>query len=236
VALDPWLRRLVVLSLIGFLFLAAPAQASAFEAEDLPFGFGPHGWQAGLGLSQESIKPKGLLGYEKTGIGGYLTQAGGDEEALSWFSGHKQVIMGNIGYSLELIGGNTERPILYTFFSSSDPHVGANGEFSRMYVSYGHGLAGEAQFSVTDAGAFEYRIIPYVQFQRQGVWRFSLSLGTSVGIGMSYQEPHEKVKLDITFVNEGLSMHILLSLSEHPLTLGAGLTQERAQLFIRYSF
>lgn len=234
--MEPWLRSLIVLSLLGCLFLAAGQPAAAFEAEDLPFGFGPQGWQTGLGLSQEQIKARGLLGYEKTGIGGYLTQTEGQEETFSWFSGHKQVILGNIGYSLELFGGNTERPILSTFLNSTEPHVGAYGEVSRMYGDIGHGLAGQAQFSVSETGEFEYSIIPYVQFRRQGVWRFSLSLGSSIGFGMSYQEPQEKVKLDITFVREGLSMHVLLSLAEHPLTLGAGLTQEQAQLFIRYSF
>ncbi|MDI9440108.1 MAG: hypothetical protein ACOX46_07280 [Limnochordia bacterium] len=234
--MQPWVRSLCVLGLIAFAFLAVSTTAAAFEAEDLPFGFGPQGWQTGLGLSQESVKSKGLLGYEKTGIDGYLTHGEGDQEAFSWFSGRKQVIMGNIGYSLELFGGNTQRPILSTFLSSTEPHVGAYGEFSRMYGTIGHGLAGEAQFSVSEVGEFQYSIIPYVQFQRQGVWRFSLSLGSSFGFGMSYQEPQEKVKLDITVVGEGLSMHVLLSLSEHPLTLGAGLTQEQAQVFIRYSF
>lgn len=234
--MQPWLRNLLVLGLIGFFFLAASQVALAFEAEDLPFSFGPQGWQTGLGLSQETVKPMGLLGYEKTGIGGFLTQAEGQEQALSWFSGHKQVILGNIGYSLELFGGTTGRPILSTFPSGTQPHVGAYGEFSRMYGSVGHGLAGQAQLSVSEVGEFEYSIIPYVQFTRQGVWRFSVSLGSSFGFGLSYQEPRERVKLDIALVSEGLSMHVLVSLSEHPLTLGAGLTQEQAQVFIRYWF
>jgi len=234
--LEPWLRRLFALCLMGCMFLVASCSAAAFEAEDLPLGFGPQGWHTGLGVSQEKVTARGLLGYEKTGIGGFLYQTEGQEETLSWFSGRKQVILGNIGYSLELFGGNTERPILSTFLSGTDPHVGAYGEFSRMYGDYGHGLAGQAQFPVSEGGEVEYTIIPYVQFRRQGVWRFSLTLGSSIGFGMSYQEPQEKVELDITLVREGLSMHVLLSLSEHPLTVGAGLTQEQAQVFIRYSF
>lgn len=235
--MQPWLRSLIVVGFIGFILLAVGQAASAFEAEDLTLGFGPSGWQTGLGLSQEKIKARGLLGYEKTGIGGFLTQSESNDQTFSWFSGRKQVILGNIGYSLELFGGNTERPILSTFLGSTvEPHVGAYGEFSRMYGTIGHGVAGQAQFTVNESGEFEYTIMPYVQFRRQGLWRFSLSLGSSIGFGMSYQEPQEKVKLDITLVQEGLSMHVLLSLAEHPLTVGAGLTQEQAQLFIRYTF
>ncbi len=234
--LEPQWRSLIILGLIGFIALTVCQGAMAFEAEDMPFGFGPQGWQTGLGLSQETIRARGLLGYEKTGIGGYLTHSEANEETFSWFSGHKQVIMGNIGYSLELFGGNTHRPILSTFLNGADPHVGAYGEFSRMYGVIGHGLAGRAQLSVSEIGEFEYSIMPYVQFTRQGVWRFSLNLGSSFGFGMSYQEPQDKVKLDITLVNEGLSMHVLLSLPEQPFTLGAGLTQHQAQVFIRYFF
>lgn len=39
--MQPWLRNLLVLGLIGFVFLAASQVALAFEAEDLPFSFGP---------------------------------------------------------------------------------------------------------------------------------------------------------------------------------------------------
>lgn len=234
--MDAECRSLITLVLVGLLVMVAGQTAIAFEAEDLPLGFGPQGWQTGLGLSQENIRPRGLFGFEKTGIGGFLSQAEGEEQPFSWFGGHKQVFMGNIGYTLELFVANTQRPILSTFLNGSQPHVGAYGEFSRVSGDVGTGLAGSAQLYVSEMGEFEYSISPYIQFTRQGVWRFSFSLGSSFGFGVSYQEPKEQVKLDITLVNEGLSMHVLLSLSERPLTLGAGLTQEKAQVFIRYYF
>ncbi|NMB02226.1 MAG: hypothetical protein GX971_12040 [Firmicutes bacterium] len=234
--MDAWFRSLIIISLIGIVSLVCSQSAMAFEAEDLPFGFGPQGWQTGLGLSQENIKRLGLFGIEKTGVGGFLSHSEGDEPPASWFSGHKQVVMGNIGYTLELFVANTRRPILSTFLTTMEPHVGAYGEFTRSYGDVGSGLAGTAQLFVSELGEFEYSISPYIQFTRQGVWRFSLSLGSSFGIGMSYLEPGEKVKLDVTLVNEGLSLHVLLSMSELPLTLGAGFTQEQTQVFIRYSF
>lgn len=210
--------------------------AMAFEAEDLPLGFGDRGWQTGLSLTQENIKPLGFFGYEKTGIGGFLSQGSDDEQLSSWFSGHKQVLVGNIGYTLELFVANTQRPIFSTFVNNVDPHVGAYGEFNRMYGDYGHGLAGTAQLFVKELGQFEYTITPYVQLTRQGIWRFSASLGSSFGLGMSYLEPMDKFRFDITLVNEELSLHVLLSLPEQPMTLGVGWTEEKVQAFVRYSF
>lgn len=229
-------RILFAAALIVIITLVPIQGASAFDAEDLLFGFGPEGWQAGMGLSQENIKPLGFLGYEKTGIGGFLMHGHGEEQLASWFGGHKQVFVGNIGYTLELFVANTQRPILSTFMTHVDPHVGAYGEYSRMYGDMGHGFTGTAQLFMKELGQFEYTISPYVQFTRQGVWRFSASLGTSFGIGMSYLEPMEKVKFDITLVNEELSFHVLLSIPERPMTLGAGWTQEKVQAFIRYLF
>jgi len=216
--------------------LAWTSTVWAFDAEDLTFGFGAHGWQAGLGLSQETIRSLGLFGYEKTGIGGFLIQPDGQEEPTSWFGGHKQVFMGNVGYTLELFAGNTNRPVLSTFMTAVDPHVGAYGEVSRMYGHVGHGLAGTAQLFVTELGQFEYSISPYIQFTRQGIWRFSLSLGSAFGVGMSYSEPTDKIKLDIMLVNEGVSFHVLFSLTELPMTLGVGMTQDQMQAFLRYQF
>jgi hypothetical protein len=202
----------------------------------MPFGFGSEGWQAGLGLSQETIRSLGLFGYEKTGIGGYLTHSGGNEEASSWFGGHKQVFMGNFGYTLELFAGNTGRPIFSTFMTTAEPHVGAYGEYNRMYGEVGHGLAGTAQLFVTELGQFEYNISPYIQFTRQGIWRFSLSLGSGFGVGMSYAEPSDRLQLDFMLVNEGVSFHVLLSMTELPMTLGVGMTQDQMQAFVRYLF
>lgn len=229
-------RSLIIIGLCVIIALSSSQTVMAFEAEDLAFGFGQEGWQTGLGLSQENVRRLGLFGFERTGIGGFLSHPGGDDPPSSWFSGHRQVTIGNIDYRLELFVANTMRPILSTFMTSSNPHVGAYGEFSRMYGDIGHGLAGTAQLFVSELGEFEYNISPYIQLTRQGVWRFSLSLGSSFGIGMSYLEPGEKVQLDVTLVNEGLSFHVLLSMSELPVTLGAGVTQEQTQVFVRYSF
>jgi hypothetical protein len=229
-------RILVIICTIGIIALGLATSAWAFDAEDLPFGFGSQGWQAGLGLSQETIRSLGLFGYEKTGIGGFLTHPDGTEEPASWFGGHKQVFMGNVGYTLELFAGNTRRPILSTFMTSVDPHVGAYGEVNRMYGHVGHGLAGTAQLFVTELGQFEYSISPYIQFTRQGIWRFSLSLGSAFGLGMSYSEPTEKVMLDVMLVNEGVSFHVLFSMTELPMTLGVGMTQDQIQAFVRYQF
>jgi hypothetical protein len=229
-------RIVITICMLGILALGPVSSAWAFDAEDLPFGFGPWGWQEGLQLSQENVRSLGLFGYEKTGIGGFLTHAEGDDQPSSWFGGHKQVYMGNVGYTLELFAGNTQRPVLSTFLTSSEPHFGAYGEFNRMYGDVGTGLAGTAQIFVTELGQFEYSISPYIQFSRQGLWRFSLSLGSFFGIGMSYSEPLEKVKLDITLVNEGLSFHVLFSITELPMTLGLGMTQEKVQAFMRYLF
>ncbi len=39
--------------------------------------------------------------------------------------GHKEVFVGNVGYTLELFVGNTERPVFSTFTDSIDPpHIG----------------------------------------------------------------------------------------------------------------
>lgn len=227
---------LLILCIIGIMALGSATSVRAFEAEDLPFGFGSQGWQAGLGLSQETIRSLGLFGYEKTGIGGFLTHRGGNEETASWFGGHKQVFMGNVGYTLELFAGNASRPILSTFLTPVDPHVGAYGEVGRMYGEVGHGLAGTAQLFVTELGQFEYSISPYIQFTRQGIWRFSLAIGTDFGVGMSYTEPTEKVKLDVMLVSEGVSFHVLFSMTELPMTLGVGMTQDQMQAFVRYLF
>lgn len=229
-------RILLIICTIGILVLGSASSMRAFRIEDMPFGFGSEGWQAGLGLSQETIRSLGLFGYEKTGIGGYLTHLDGNDEASSWFGGHRQVYMGNVGYTLELFAGNTRRPILSTFMTAADPHVGAYGEFNRMYGEVGHGLAGTAQLFVTELGEFEYSISPYIQFTRQGIWRFSLSLGTDFGLGMSYAEPTERLKLDVMLVNEGVSFHVLLSMTELPMTLGVGMTQDQLQAFVRYLF
>ncbi len=229
-------RILIIICTIGIIALGLVPNVMAFSAEDLPFAFGPLGWQTGFGLSRENIRSLGLFGYEKTGIGGYLTHLEGVDQPASWFGGHKQVFVGNVGYTLELFGGNTERPILSTFITSAEPHVGAYGEFNRMYGDFGHGLAGSAQLFMNELGQFEYSISPYIQFTRQGIWRFSLSLGSVFGIGMSYLEPLEKVKLDLTLVNEGVSFHVLLSMSELPMTLGVGMAREKVQAFVRYQF
>ena len=229
-------RILFVIFTIGILALGPVSSVWAFDAEDLPFGFGPWGWQEGLQLSQENTRSLGLFGYEKTGIGGFLTHVDGVEQPASRFGGHKQGYMGNIGYMLELFAGNAQRPVLSTFLTSSEPHVGAYGELNRQYGDVGTGLAGTAQVFVTELGQFEYSISPYIQFSRQGIWRFSISLGSAFGLGMSYLEPLEKVKLDVTLVNEGLSFHVLFSMSELPMTLGVGMTQENVQAFVRYLF
>lgn len=232
-----WLGFLVIINIVLVLVLSSPWCVQAFEAEDLPFGFGNNGWQAGLSLTQENIKPLGFFGYEKTGIGGYLSHTGGEDDQLSsWFGGHKQVLVGNIGYTLELFVANTQRPILSTFINNVDPHIGAYGEFNRMYGDFGHGLTGTAQLFVTELGQFEYTISPYVQFTRQGIWRFSISLGGGFGVGLSYLEPMEKLKFDVTLVNEELSFHVLLSMPERPTTFGAGWTENKIQAFVRYSF
>lgn len=229
-------RFLLFIFILGIVALAPINSALAFDAEDKSFGFGPQGWQTGLGLSQETVKSLGLFGYEKTGIGGFMSQSEGDDEPTSWFGGHRQVFMGNVGYTLGFFAGNTVRPIFSTFMSAADPHVGAYGEFNRMYGEIGHGLAGTAQLFVTELGQFEYSISPYIQFTRQGIWRFSLSLGSDIGVGMSYAEPTERVMLDILLVSEGVNVHVLFSLTELPLTLGVGMTQDQMQAFVRYLF
>ncbi|HHU60813.1 MAG: hypothetical protein QM401_11030 [Bacillota bacterium] len=212
------------------------APAMAFEAEDILYGYGYQGWLAGLGISQENVKPLGFFGYEKTGIDGFVGQNENDDQISSWIGGHKQVFVGNYGYTLELFVANTDRPILSTFVNSLDPHIGAYGEFNRMYGDFGHGLSGTAQLFVNEEGQFEYCISPYVQFNRQGVWRFSASMGTVFGLGMSYLEPMEVLKFDVTLLDESLSFHVLLSVPEKPVTFGAGWTQERLQSFVRYTF
>ena len=230
-----WL--LVIILVVLVLGLSPIWCVQAFEAEDLPFGFGNNGWQAGLSLTQENIKPLCFFGYEKTGIGRFLLQPGDDDDQVaSWFGGHKQVLVGNIGYTLELFVANTQRPILSTFINNVEPHIGAYGEFNRMYGDFGHGLAGTAQLFVNELGQFEYSISPYVQFTRQGIWRFSISLGDAFGFGLSYLEPMEKLKFDVAVVNEELSFHVLLSMPERPTTFGAGWTENKIQAFIRYSF
>ena len=74
-----------------------------------------------------------------------------------------------------------------------------------------------------------------MQFTRQGCGVFPSHWAVPSGLACPTRNLG-KVKLDIALVSEGLSMHVLVSLSEHPLTLGAGLTQEQAQVFIRYWF
>jgi len=227
--------RLVLLVVCVIGLLACPS-VSAFEAADLLFGFGPFGWQGGLAVSQAKIKHLGFLGYEITGMDGFLSQDTTSEQVSSWFGGHKEVFVGNVGYTLELFVGNTERPVFSTFTDSIDPHIGAFGEFKRVYGDYGHGFSGMAQLFMNPLGQVEYSISPYVQFTRQGVWRFSASLGSSFGLGLSYLEPGENLQLDVTLINDELSFHVLLSVPEQPITFGAGWTERRVRAFLRYSF
>lgn len=233
----PAWHRVCLLFMFLFIFrlLAAPA-VLAFEAEDLLFGFGTYGWQGGLSLSQAKVKHLGFLGYEIIGIDGFLSQDLTSEQVSSWFGGHKEVFVGNVGYTLELFVGNTERPVFSTFTDSVDPHIGAYGEFKRVYGDYGHGLSGMAQLFMNALGQVEYCISPYVQFTRQGVWRFSASLGSSFGVGLSYLESAENLQLDITLINDELSFHVLLSVPEQPITFGAGWSERQMRAFLRYSF
>lgn len=229
-------RLLFLFSLALGLILSASVCVCALEAEGLLFGFGPSGWREGLGLSQETIRQLGFFGYEKTGVGGFLAQDTTSEQVSSWFGGHKEVLMGNFGYTLELFVGNTQRPIFSIFTHSVAPHIGAYGEVKRIYGDYGHGLSGTAQLFMNTFGQIEYCISPYVQFYKQGVWRFSASLGSFFGLGMSYLEPEENLQFDITLVNDALNMHILLSVPDLPITFGAGWAKNRMQAFLRYSF
>ncbi len=231
-----WHRVRLFLIGICVLGVVASPSALAFEAADLLFGFGPYGWQGGLAVSQEKIKHLGFLGYEITGVDGFLSLDVTSDQVASWFGSHKEVVVGNVGYTLELFVGNTERPVFSTFIDSVDPHIGAFGEFKRVYGDYGHGFSGMAQLFMTPLGQIQYSISPYVQFTRQGVWRFSASLGSSFGIGLSYLEPAENLQLDITLINDEFSFHVLLSVPEQPLTFGAGWTEQRVRAFLRYSF
>ncbi|MFY9494110.1 MAG: hypothetical protein WAQ17_02815 [Limnochordia bacterium] len=224
----------LILCVILLGLLASPAMA--FEAEDLPLVFGTHGWQGGLSLSQERIKHLGFLGYEITGVGGYFLQDLFSEHVSSWFAGHKEVFVGNVGYTLEFFVGNTERPLFSIFTNSVDPHIGAYGEVKRVYGDYGHGLSGMAQLFMNAMGEIEYCISPYVQFTRQGVWRISASLGSSFGLGLSYLESGETLQFDITLVNDEFSFYVLLSVPEQPIKFGAGWNEQRMQAFLRYTF
>ena len=94
------------------------------------------------------------------------------DNVSSWIGGHKQVNVGNVGYTLEVFVANTQRPILSTFMDNVAPHVGAYGEYNRMYGEYGHGLSGTAQLYVDDDGGIDYIIQPYLQLRRGGTWRF----------------------------------------------------------------
>lgn len=231
-----WHRVCVLLILVLVYGLLVAPVTLAFEAEDLLFGFGTYGWQDGMSLSQEKVKYLGFLGYEVTGVGGFFLQDLTSEQVSSWFAGHKEVFVGNIGYTLELFAGNTERPVFSTFTDTVDPHIGAYGEVKRVYGDYGHGLTGMAQLFMNALGQVEYIISPYVQFRRQGVWRFSASLGSSFGLGLSYLETAENLQFDVTLINDELSFHVLLSVPEQPVTFGAGWTERRMQAFLRYSF
>ncbi|NLJ81482.1 MAG: hypothetical protein GX335_10745 [Firmicutes bacterium] len=223
---------LIILAKGSFLWRAA-----AFEAEDLLFGYGTKGWQAGLGLSQENIKPLGFFGYEKTGIAGFLSHSNDEDELSSWFSGHKQVYLGNVGYTLELFVANIQRPILSTFLNDVNPHVGAYGEYNRSHGEFGHGLSGQALLFLSESGEVEYSVSPFIQLSKTGTWRFSASLGSTLGFGISYLEPSESLKLDASFTgDQKLRIHALISLPDLPLSLGAGWSDQKMQGFIRYYF
>jgi hypothetical protein len=203
---------------------------------DMLFGYGTGGWQAGLGLTQETVRTIGFFGYEKTGIIGYLTLDDNVDTISSWIGGHKQVSVGNIGYTLEVFVANTQRPVLSTFMDNVAPHVGAYGEYSRMYGEYGHGLSGTAQLYVDENGGLDYIIQPYLQLRRGGTWRFSAQLGTSFGIGLTYLEPSETLKLDLAYKEEGFSAYGLLDVPNEPMSIGAGWNGDRLQGFVRYYF
>ena len=66
------LLKLIIL-LICLTQFGAVACAAELKGE-LLFGYGAGGWQAGLGLTQETVKTIGFFGYEKTGIVGFLSQ------------------------------------------------------------------------------------------------------------------------------------------------------------------
>lgn len=201
------------------------------------FGYGSTGWQAGLGLTQETVKTLGFFGYEKTGIMGFLSHDVVDVDSFnSWIGGHKQVSVGNVGYTLEVFVANTQRPVLSTFLDSVDPHVGAFGEYNRMYGEYGHGLSGTAQLYVSDDGGIDYTIQPFLQLRRGGTWRLSAQLGTSFGIGLSYLEPSETLKLDLTYGEDGFSAYGLLDVPDEPMSIGAGWNGNQLQGFVRYHF
>lgn len=222
---------------IFILIIALNQGAAAFQAEDVIFGYGARGWQAGLELSQESIKPLGFFGYEKTGLVGFLSHDANEEQLSSWIGGHKKVYVGNISYSLEFFVANIQRPVLSTFLRNVDPHIGAYGEYNRMYGEYGHGLALKAQMFVSESGKLEYSISPYIQLSTAGTWRLSTSLGSFFGLGISYLEPSENIKLDAIFTADNqFSVHALMTLPDRPLSVGAGWTGQQAQGFIRYFF
>jgi len=231
--LQRWLSFLCA----SILIVAAGRCAAAFEAEDMIFGYGAFGWQAGLGLSQESIKPLGFFGYEKTGLVGFLSHDANEDQLSSWIGGHKKVYVGNISYSLEFFVANIQRPVLSTFLKNVDPHIGAYGEYSRKYGEYGHGLSLKAQMFVSDAGKLKYSISPYMELSKGGTWRLSASLGSLFGVGIFYLEPSENIKLDATFtLDNKFSVHALMTVPDQPLSIGAGWTDHQIQGFIRYFF
>jgi len=200
-------------------------------------GYGAGGWQAGLELSQETVRTIGFFGYEKTGVIGYLSlDDNGMDAVSSWIGGHKQVNVGNIGYTLEVFVANTQRPVLSTFMDNVAPHVGAYGEYSRMYGEYGHGLSGTAQIYVDDTGGLEYIIQPFLQLRRGGTWRLSAQLGSTFGVGLTYLEPTETLKLDIAYREEGFTAYGLVDVPDEPVSIGAGWNGDRLQGFVRCYF
>ncbi len=230
----PQLFILVIFYLV--LYLTPTPCTAASVTGDMLFGYGASGWQAGLGLSQESIKPLGFFGYEKTGVAGYLSHDVDVDQFSSWIGGHKQVYVGNVGYTLEVFVANTQRPILATFLDNVAPHIGAYGEYNRMYGEYGHGLSGTAQIFVDDSGGVDYSIKPYLQLKRGGTWRLSAILGSTFGVGISYLEPTESLKIDLAYDEEGFSAHGLIEVPDQPMSVGAGWNGEQLQGFIRYVF
>lgn len=229
------LLKLIIL-LICLTQFGAVACAAELKGE-LLFGYGASGWQAGLGLTQETVKTIGFFGYEKTGIVGFLSHDIVDVESFSsWIGGHKQVSVGNVGYTFEVFVANTQRPILSTFLDNVDPHVGAYGEYNRMYGEYGHGLSGSAHLYVNDEGGLDYTIQPFLQLRRGGTWRLSAHLGTNFGVGLSYLEPSETLKLDLSYGEAGFSAYGLVDVPNEPMSIGAGWNGNQLQGFIRYHF
>jgi hypothetical protein len=216
--------------------LLGQGTARASLKGDMLIGYGAGGWQAGLGLSQETVRTIGFFGYEKTGIIGYLSLDDNVDNVSSWIGGHKQVNVGNVGYTLEVFVANTQRPILSTFMDNVAPHVGAYGEYNRMYGEYGHGLSGTAQLYVDDDGGIDYIIQPYLQLRRGGTWRLSAQLGSSFGVGLTYLEPSETLKLDLAYREEGFTAYGLLDVPDEPMSIGAGWNGDRLQGFVRYYF